>query len=458
MTTTGKPSLPLLNGEIRPVLVSMTLPMLVGMITLMTFNLVDTFFISMLGTEQLAAISFTFPVTFSLISLAIGLSIGTSAVIAKARGAGKNNEARADGLTALWLTTGMVAVLAVLGLLFSEELFRIMGASPGILNYIQQYMNIWFVGAILLVTPMIGNAILRADGDTKTPSLIMASSGLLNAVLDPLLIFGWGPVPAMGMHGAAIATVISWMFGSVLIIWLLLRRQLIDKALQSWPTFLLICRKILKIGLPAAGANMLTPLAMAIITAMMANYGAAAVAAFGVGSRLESIASLVVLALSMTLPPFISQNFGAGKMDRVQLAYKMCARFVLQWQLLIYLLLVALAWPLAELFSQQPEVARLIRLFIYIMPLAYGLQGIIILTNSSFNALHLPGSAVILSVVRLFIFYVPFAWLGGVLFGVAGVFVGCVIANLCTASLAYYWFNQQLMQRLQTGAINDPSV
>ena len=306
--TTKKTSYSLTKDDIQPTLVAMTLPMLVGMITLMTFNLVDTFFISMLGTVQLAAISFTFPVSFTLISLSIGLSIGTSAVIAKALGAGSLTEARTDGQVALCLSALLVAVLAVLGYVFTVPLFTALGADTDTLSYIRQYMDIWFCGAVLLVLPMVGNAVLRASGDTKTPSIIMACSGLVNAVLDPILIFGLGPLPAMGMHGAAIATVISWVFGSALILYLLVKRGLIT---TNWikPVLLLsICRKILRIGLPAAGANMLTPLAMGILTAIMASYGAAAVAAFGVGARLESIACLVVLALSMTLPPFVSQN------------------------------------------------------------------------------------------------------------------------------------------------------
>lgn len=443
---TEKTAISLTRDDIRTILIRMTLPMLVGMLTLMTFNLVDTFFVSMLGTEQLAAISFTFPVTFAVISLAIGLSIGTSAVIAKALGAGNNNEARDDGQIALWLSVVLVGALAVAGFLATGQLFRALGADGAILQFIHQYMDIWFAGAVMLVVPMVGNAILRAAGDTRTPSIIMASSGLVNAVLDPLLIFGLGPVPAMGMQGAALATLLSWLFGTAFILRLLIKRNLISSKLTGWTQAVVISRKILRIGAPAAGANMLTPLAMAILTAIMATYGPAAVAAYGVGARLESIACLVVLALSMTLPPVISQNFGAGLFNRVSQAYKLSGRFVLQWQFIVYLLLAALAVPLASLFSDEPEVIRIICLFIWIVPLSYGLQGIIILTNSSFNALHRPGSALILSVIRLFVFYVPIAWAGGKLFGITGLFVGCVVGNVFTAVIAWRWYNQTVVQ------------
>lgn len=437
----------LLTANIAPLLKRLTWPVMGGMLTLMSFNLVDTFFISLLGTQQLAAISFTFPVTFTVISLAIGLSIGTSAVIAKALGSGNEDDAKTDSLSALWLSALLVLVLAVLGLLVLDPLFLLLGAEGDILIYIREYMLIWLAGSVLLVSPMIGNAILRAAGETKIPSLVMASGGLVNAVLDPILIFGFGPIPAMAMQGAALATVISWLTGFVFIIyWLRVKRGLLTRWFLPWRQWLYICRKILQIGLPAAGANMLTPLAMAVLTAIMASYGPEAVAAFGVGARIESIACLVVLALSMTLPPVISQNFGAAQFNRVTQAYELCCRFVLGWQAVIYLLLALLAYPISALFTDNPQVAEYLRWFIWIMPVAYGLQGIIILTNSSFNALHLPAKAVLLSLFRLFICYVPLAWLGGVLFGVVGVFVGCVIANLITASVAYYWYHRVLQR------------
>ncbi len=435
------------DGDIRQILVRMTVPMMFGMITLMSFNLVDTFFISMLGTKELAAVSFTFPVTFTVISLAIGLSIGTSALIAKAHGSGDSSAAKADGLAALWLSAYMVMALSLVGYLTMDPLFRLLGAKDDTLPFIREYMNWWFFGAVFLITPMIGNAVLRAAGDTKTPSIMMACSGLINAVLDPILIFGWGPVPAMGVEGAAIASVISWLVSFGLILYLIVyRRALVDKGHQPLREFITISRRILHIGLPAAGANMLTPLAMAILTAVMASYGAHAVAAYGVGARIESIASLVVLALSMTLPPFVSQNLGAGQLHRIQTGYQMCIRFVLGWQFAMYLLLAAGAWWIALWFSDDPEVVALIRSFIWILPLGYGLQGIVILTNSSFNALHLPMRALVLSMIRLFVFYVPMAWLGGKLFGVLGVFSGALLANVLIAAIALFWFRRTLTQ------------
>lgn len=441
---TNKHQVDLLKDPVASTLKEMTIPMIYGMVLLMSFNLVDTFFVGLLGTQPLAAISFTFPITFTVISLTIGLGIGTSAVIARYLGTKDTESAKNAGTSALYLTAIIVSLLSFIGYFLTDITFLMLGASNELLPLIHDYMDYWYLGSICLIGPMIGNAILRASGDTKTPSIIMGSAGLINAVLDPILIFGFGPVPALGLKGAAIATLISWVFGLVLVLHILVKqRQLIHAHLLPLDVFISACKRILHIGLPAAGANMLTPIAGAVMTAIVAVYGESAVAAFGVGTRIESIACLVVLALSMTLPPFISQNFGAGNMDRVEQSYKTSIKFVLFWQVLIYAILILISQWIADAFAKEQAVADIIVLFIYILPLGYGLQGVIILTNSSFNALHKPMVALVLSVIRLFVCYVPLAYLGSKYYGLDGLFVGALLGNLVMAFISYYSFNKQ---------------
>jgi putative MATE family efflux protein len=434
----------LLKDPVSRTIKRMTIPMIYGMVLLMAFNLVDTFFVSLLGTQPLAAISFTFPVTFTVISLMIGLGIGTSAVIAKFLGNKDNSSAKNSATASLYLAAIIVILLSSVSYLFTDELFTLLGAEAAVLPLIHQYIDIWYIGGVFLIGPMIGNAILRASGDTKTPSLIMGGSGLLNAILDPIFIFGFGPVPAMGIQGAAIATLISWVFGFLFVLYLLTKQKnLIHTHLLTLKQFVYSSRIILKIGLPAAGANMLTPIAAAIMTAIAASYGESVVAGFGVGSRIESLSCLVILALSMTLPPFISQNFGAGLMHRVKKAYQTSIKFVLFWQILIYVLLILIAPWIASAFAKEQQVADIIVLFIWIIPLGYGFQGVIILTNSSFNALHKPIVALALSVIRLFVCYVPLAFLGSYFFGIHGFFIGALIGNLVMAAISYRLFSKQ---------------
>ena len=292
--------------------------MIIGMLMLFTFSLVDTLFISFLGTEALTAISFTFPVTFTIMSLAIGLGIGASAVVGKYLGRSEYEKAKEASTVINYISLLLATIVVAICWFFMDSIFNLMGARASLMPAIREYMVVWFPGSIMVVCIMTGNSILRACGDTKTPSILMAGAGLINAVLDPIFIFGLGPIPAMGISGAAWATVIAWGVGYFYLMYILvIQKELVSGSLPSRPVMLSSGREMLRIGVPAAGANMMTPLAAGIMTAIAASFGDEAVAAFGVGARLEPMATLIVLAMSSSLPPLISQNFGSGKIDRV---------------------------------------------------------------------------------------------------------------------------------------------
>lgn len=435
----------LLTSPIPSTLKQMTVPMVYGVVLLLLFGLVDTFFVGLLGTEHLAAISFTFPVTFTLLSLNIGLGIGTSATIARYLGAGEQDQAKDYGTGAIILAVILVGSLAVVGWFTITPVFSVLGATEAQLPYIREYMVVWYFAGIFLAVPMVGNSVLRASGDTKTPSVIMALGGFINAVLDPLFIFGWGPVPEMGIQGAAWATLVAWVVSCGFIIYILaVQRKLITPRLLNWQEFKIASQGVLKIGVPAAGANMLTPVANGVLTSIVAKYGSTAVATWGVGSRIESIASVVILALSMSLPPIVSQNFGAGKIQRVTQAYSVSIKFIMAWQLVVFAVIWLTSPWIAEIFTDDPQVASLIQLFLSIVPIAYGLQGIIILTNSSMNAMHRPMMALALSVVRLFVFFVPFSYVGAYYYQFEGMLWAGVVANCLTATVAFLWFRNLL--------------
>ena len=440
----------LVEGSVRDSLIRMTTPMIIGMLMMFTFNLVDTLFISFLGTEPLTAISFTFPVAFTVLSMAIGLGIGTSAVVGKYLGRGDVARAKEAATVINYISLAMACVMVALCWLFLDRIFGLLGASAELLVLIREFMVIWLPGSLLMVLMMTGNSILRANGNTRTPSMLMAAAGFSNAVLDPLLIFGLGPFPVLGIQGAAWATVISWGLAVAYLFRLLIfDQELIARQLPTAAAMRSSGGEMLRIGIPAAGANMMTPLAAGVMTAVAAGFGNNAVAALGVGGRIEPIATLLILAMSTSLPPLISQNCGARRIDRVIEAYWLSIRFVLVWQLLVYALLALTAPLIAEVFSDDPEVISTIRLFLWIMPLGFGMQGVIILTNSSLNAMHMPMSALWLSIARFFVFYVPLAWLGSVYFGLWGFFAGAVAGNLLMGLVSLITFNRAVNAELR---------
>lgn len=434
----------ILNAPIRPTLVRMTLPMMLGIVSLMLFNIADIWFVGQLGTEPLAALAFTFPVTFSITSLAIGLGVGTSATLARLIGAGQDERAARMATDNLVMTTLLVLAVGFAGHWIIDPVFTLMGAEPALMPLIHDYMTVWFSGSVFLVLNMVCNSIFRAAGETRLSGAIMVVSSVLNLVLDPLLIFGAGPVPGLGIQGAAVASVLAWaattsfalylLHGQGRLLW---QRLVLSEMWSHW-------RQIMQISLPAAFSNMMTPLANGVLTAVVARHGAEAVAAYGVGNRVESLSLLVCLALSMTLPPFISQNYGAGQVERVRRVYAGAVRFALVWQGLIFVLLFLFADSLAALFTDDPDVTRWLALWMVLVPAGFGFQAITFLSASSFNALHQPMRAMRISLFRLFIMYVPLGWLGSILFGLPGMFAALVIANGLTALLAWRWMRAYL--------------
>ncbi len=423
----------------------MTLPMMFGIVSLMLFNIADIWFVGQLGTEPLAALAFTFPVTFSITSLAIGLGVGTSATLARLIGSGHTASAARMATDNLIMTTLLMLAVGFGGHWLIDPVFGLMGADAALMPLIHDYMTVWFSGSVFMVLNMVCNSIFRSAGDTRLSGVVMLFSSLLNLLLDPLLIFGLGPLPALGIQGAAVASVTAWMITTLLALHLLYHRR--GMLLLSAPALAQMLghwRQVMRISLPAALSHMMTPLANGVLTAVVAHHGAEAVAAYGVGNRIESLALLVCLALSMTLPPFISQNYGAGQVARVRGAYIGSVRFALAWQALIFLLLFLFSAPLSLLFSDDPEVARWLGLWMLIVPAGFGFQASTFLSASSFNALHQPMRAMRISLLRLFVMYVPLGWLGSLLFGLPGMFAALVLANGITAAIAWLWMNAYL--------------
>ncbi|WP_286239670.1 MATE family efflux transporter [Neptuniibacter halophilus] len=438
----------MLAGDIRSLLIRLTIPMMLGIVSLMLFNLADLYFVSRLGTDALAALGFTFPVCFTVISLAIGLGIGTSATLARLLGAGREEEAAALASDNLLAIAVMIVLISILLQFLVDPVFRLLGAAPELMPLIQDYMRYWLVGSVFLVINMVSNSCMRASGDTKTPALLMAGSSLLNLALDPLLIFGYGPVPGLGIKGAAIASIIAWSFTTLVAFYLLFHKKRLLRVQAFVPDRIMgHFSSVMKIGLPAAFSNMMTPVAQAVLTYLVARHGPEAVAAFGVGNRIESLSLLVCLALSMTLPPFISQNFGAGQVARVRAAYRLVVGFSLVWQLLVFGLLMIASEQVAAAFSSTEAVQTLIILWIFILPAGFGFQAVTFLTASSFNALHQPMRAMRISIMRLFVFSLPLALLGSQLAGLQGMFAALVVANLLIAGVAW-WLMQRFLAKL----------
>ena len=427
------------EGPVGPTLIRLTLPMVGGILTIMLFNTVDTFFIARLGPEPLAAIGFTFPVVFVVTGTTMGLGIGMASVVSRAVGEGDHQGVAEITSRGLVLVALIVLVFVIVGLTLHDRLFALLGADEALIGLIRQYMLPWFMGVIFLVLPMIGNSALRATGDSFTPSLIMIIAGGVNVILDPLFIFGLGPFPRLELQGAALATVLSYLVTFAAASWILVRRE--RMIVVEMPAFAELFRtwsRLLHIGVPAVCTNLLIPLTTGILTRIMASYGPHAVAAFGVCVRIESLVMVGAFALSTMMVPFAGQNFGAGRADRVHAGLRFGLRYCFVISLTVWALLALSARTIADWFTADPSIADILVPFLQFVPLSYAGFGYMLLVTSSFNGTGRPRHAMLLFGGRLIGFTVPLAFLGSWVAGIPGVFAAMFLANIASGLFAQW--------------------
>lgn len=430
----------LTQGSVGRHLVGMALPVLVGITTMMGQAFVDAWFIGQVGDRELAALGFAFPVLMVITSVAIGLGAGTSSVVARAIGAEDHARAQRLSTDSLLLSFAVTAVVSLLGVTTIDPLFRLLGAPETMLPLIGSYMRIFYAAVPFVVVGMVAMSSMRATGDTRLPSLLMILASIANVVLDPILIFGFGPIPRMELDGAAWAALIARLSLFAGGVWFLRRRlDLLSfekpnpaKLRRSWAD-------ILHVGIPAAATNAIVPIATGIITAMLARYGPEAVAGFGVVSRVEALTLVMFYALSAIIGPFVGQNVSAGKADRIHRALNLCTMFCLGSGLAIALALAAMSTLLPSLFSDDGTVQGVARTFLLIAPIGYGAYGMVMVMNASFNGMGRPMPGVVISVARTIVLYVPLAFLLDRFLGIPGIFAAYAVANVVTGFAAFAW-------------------
>lgn len=430
----------LTEGPVGKHLVNMTVPVLLGIITMMGQALIDAWFLGRVGDRALAAHAFSFPILMIVTSVAIGLGAGTSSVVARAIGADNHQRARRLVTDSMLLSFLITAGVSAVGISTIGPLFRLLGAPDDMIPLIRGFMIILYLGVPFVVVGMVGLASMRATGDTRLPSKLMVLGSILNIALDPILIFGLGPIPAFGLNGAALAALLARGIIFVGAVFLLRGRLEMlsfekphpDELRQSW-------KDILHVGIPAAGTNAIVPIGAAVITAMIARYGPDAVAGFGVASRIESMTLVLYYAMSAIIGPFVGQNLAAVREERILQALRLCMRFCIISGLTIALLLAASANYLPTLFSDNPDVVGIAATYLWIAPIGYGAYGMVMVMNAAFNGMGYPLPGVAISAGRIAGLYLPLALVGMVFFDAVGIFAAYSMANIVTGVLAYVW-------------------
>lgn len=441
----------LTTGSIPKALLSMAGPMLIGLVSMTSMSVVDTYFVGQLGTLPLAALSFSFPVMFAASGVANGLSSAVQSAVSRAFGEDNLQKSNRLATHALLLTLAIVFLVVAAGFTFLRPTFLLLGASAELMPLIEGYMTIWFFSLIFFVIPIVGGAALMARGNAVAPMCFMVGGAILNAVFDPILIFGLAGAPEMGIEGAALASALSRGMITVATILVLLSNEIV--AIQPEEVLSRVVEslsQLLRLGVPATGRALLIPATLAVLTRLVSKFGEPAVAAYGAGTRIEALATLVFGALSIGLTPVVGQNWGAGLRDRTVHALTSSQLICFIWGVGICAVMFLGAPWIANSFVDSPQTAQHLSLFLTLVPVGYAGLGIFIVGNAALNAIDRPYIAAALAVSRTFVLIIPCAWLLSTRFGVSGIF-GTLAAMNLLIGLVSFSVTRYLLQTLPVG-------
>lgn len=428
----------LTRGPVRRRLFDLWLPMVGGVFAIKAIGLADAYFVGQLGESALAAISFTFPVVMTVISLAIGLSAGAASVLSRAigEGAGRRRQKAIVG-GALVMAVGLAILIGVAGYLLAEPLVRLLGGRDGELAMATAYLQIWFGGAVFLLVPIATNGLLRSAGDGVSPALLLAGTSAVNIAVNPLMIFGVAGVDGLGVQGAAVATLVARGLAMVAAVTLLVRKEMLELDRERIREGLGYWREVARVGGPASLSTSLNPVALSIATAAVATLGTAEVAAFGVVTKIQSFAIVPLLALSSASSPLVGQNSGAGERERSRRALFWCGGISLAWALTLAVAFALGAPKLAGIFTESRAVRENVVLYLSIVPASYAGFGITVALSAALNGLGRSVEALMVSGSRAMILLAPAAWIGVLVDGFRGLAWGTVLANVLAAVIAF---------------------
>lgn len=424
-------------------------PFAIAVIALISTGIVDTIYLGRLTDEArpdlaimaLAALGFAFPLTFIGNSANIGLGAGTMSAVSRALGQGDIERSRRHGAAAILLALVLMSALVALMMLAAPLVLPLAGASGEVKIMALSYLAISFPGLVIVSVASMSNNILRASGEVALPSMIMIMGAVINIILDPFLIFGWGPFPRLEVAGAALATLIGNTIGACFGFYIVFfHRKAISFAQMSWESTQRAWRIIGAVGVPAAGTNIIVPVAtFAAVAIIGITLTEADVAAFTVASRAELISVGLLYALSACIGAITGRNGGAGNTERVREAFKVCYWICVIWSTVLAGIMALFAVQIAGVFTSDALLIEKIIPYFYIVPITIFAYGFVFISAAGLNALGRPIYGLIYTIIRSLVLYVGLVGLGVYLAGLTGAFWGMAIANLISGFIAIGW-------------------
>jgi len=434
----------LLDGPILGTLARLALPIVLANLLQTAYQLTDTYWVGRLGGEAVAAVSISFPVLFLIIALGGGLGVAGSVLVSQYTGAGEPQRVNRVAGQTLLLVVIVSTLLSVGGYLAAPSLMRLMGAGPDILADASRYLQVSFIGTLFMFGFFVYQSIMRGIGEVRVPVFIVLATVLLNLVLDPLFIFGWGPVPRLGVAGAAWATV-GTQAVATLIGWshLLGGRYGVHVTSADLRPDWMTVRLIWRLGLPASLEQSTRALGLVALTFLVATFGTQTLAAYGIGTRILAFVIIPALGLSMATAALVGQNIGAGQRERAEAIARLAAAVAFVVLEAVGVLCFFYAVPIIRLFiPNDPAVVAGGAVFLRLMALTFGFIGLQQALGGAFrgsgNTLH----TMVIALVSLWALRFPLAYFLAMhtRLGALGLWWAFPVSNVATAIMAIVWF------------------
>ncbi|EJN58100.1 MATE family efflux transporter [Halogranum rubrum] len=439
----GRDEVDLTEGGIAKPLFYLSLPIVVTNLLQTAYNLADTFWLGQYGTEELAAISFAFPMVFLLIALGMGLSVAGSVLVAQHTGADEEEQAEYAASQTVAFSLLAALILGGIGFLSVDRFLGLLGASPDVLPLATDYMRVISLGLVFMFGFFVFVSLMRGYGDTITPMLVMFGSVALNIALDPFLIFGWWVFPELGIQGAAIATVFSRALALIVGLYIMFNgsRGVQIHLSEMKPDFP-YAKKLLAIGVPASIEGTGRALSVNLLLIIVGLFPTTVVAGYGIGVRVFSVIFLPAIAVARGVETMTGQNIGANKPDRAEGAADFAAKVMFVILSLLGVVAFVAARPITALFTTDPEVVEVGASFLRWVSPTFGFIGIMRAYTGSFRGAGKTMVAAVVAITMLGLIRLPVAWVGAQQLGSNGVWLAFSVSNVAGALIAVAWYKR----------------
>lgn len=437
-------------------LLSLSLPSIASMTTMALYNIADTFWLGRLGYAAIAALTVVLPYQVLIYAVAVGSGIGINSLASRRFGERRPEAANHIAGQAFPITIISGGIFILIALFGSQPVIIALGANPDIMDYTTQYFVIINFGAPFIVFSIIASNLLRGSGDAIRPMIFMISAAVINIALDPLLIFGIGPFPEMGIRGAALATVISQLLSAGLgLVYVLHRKSAYNIKLAHLKPDLSILRDIYRVGFPSMLMQFSESLCFILFNNVLSSFGSLALAAAGLALRVADLAFMPIMGVADGLLPIVGFNYGARLWKRLWGSVKIASVSLMLGMAIAVIILEILAPYIIPLFNSDPELLNLAVPAMRIIIVSLPILGPMMLFVATFQGLSKGTAVLVLSLARQVSFFLPALYLLPLVMGLNGAWLALPLADALGFAAAGLWLLRERKALRATGVWHD---